>query len=62
VAAVKPFLAWAILTVDGTQPTPALVDYRLPVFWMKSVAKQFNKDHLGNSGRIVRVVLTESER
>ena len=57
---MTPFKAWAILDDEAAVPTPALVDYRLPLFWMKSVAKEFNKEKLGGAGRIVRVVITET--
>jgi len=39
----------------------AIVDARLPLFWRRTVAQQFNENKLGGAGRVVRVEIHEKE-
>lgn len=50
-----PAKAWVVLD-DGRL---ALVDGRLPLFWLRSVAVQFNRERMNGLGTVARVAVSK---
>lgn len=48
-----PTRAWAVLD-DGRL---ALVDGRLPLFWLRRVAVEFNRERLNGLGTVARITV-----
>jgi hypothetical protein len=57
VSEALPNKCWAVLDGDDL----ALMDGRLPLFWLKTVARDYNHERLLGKGRIVRVVVSLAE-
>jgi hypothetical protein len=55
------YKAWVIIDAGNTKPSPALIDDRLPVFWMKVTATKCLRERLNGQGRVAKVIITEVE-